>query len=96
MTTRRLPHCESQYPACGACGDETCHDGGTFYCDECGLDYGDGEDGTVATYRDETAPPCDEPCTNDWHGSRDLGPYECIPCALPKGHTSRHWTDPEW
>lgn len=89
----RLPTCSVQYPSCGACHADTDHDGDSFYCDPCGLDYSDGQDGTEATYRDEDAAPCAKPCTNTWHGSRDLGPYDCRSCALPSGHESDCWTN---
>ena len=87
-----LPTCSVRYPTCGACGCETDHDGDTYYCDLCGFDYGDGADDTTATYRAPDADPCGEPCSNSWHGSRDLGPYDCTPCQLPAGHKAAHWT----
>ena len=93
MTGPTLPACSVQYPSCGACGSDTSHDGDGFYCDPCGLDYGAGEDGTVATYRNPDTPPCGHTCTNEWHGSRVLGPYECTPCQLPQDHAADHWTD---
>ena len=92
MADVKLPTCSVHYPACGACGGETDHDGDTYYCDPCGLDYGDGADDTTATYRAPDADPCGAPCSNAWHGSRDLGPYDCTPCQLPTGHKSPHWT----
>lgn len=91
-----LPSCSIQYPSCGACGCHTDYDGDTFYCDDCRLDYGRGEDGETATYRDEEAGPCGTPCDNEWHGPdkiRGGWTYLCQPCALPAGHTSDHWTN---
>ena len=35
---------------------------------------------------------CGEPCSNSWHSSRSLGPYDCTPCQLPTGHKAAHWT----
>ena len=40
----KLPYCSIQNPACGACGSETSHDGDSFCCEPCGLDYGDGSE----------------------------------------------------
>ena len=90
MTGPILPACSIQSPSCGACGEETSHDGDVFYCWPCELDYGDGADGTTATYRSPDTPPCGRPCTNEWHTS--LGPYDCTPCQLPAGHKAAHWT----
>ena len=87
-----LPSCAVQYPSCGACCGDTEFDGDGFYCDDCGLDYGNGDDGTEATFRDEEQSPCGEPCDNHWHGKDQLD-LTCTPCELPKGHTSMHWTD---
>lgn len=91
----KLPRCSVQYPSCGSCGGETDNDGESIYCDDCGLDYGDGDDGTTATYRDEDAEPCAVPCANTWHAPNAIKAglsFECVPCSLPKGHTSLHWT----
>ena len=90
-----LPTCRAQYPACGACGGETSYDGDSFYCDNCGLDYGDGAE-TTATYRDEDAEPCGHPCDNYLHGPDLIRPglsHQCVPCSLPAGHASMHWHD---
>lgn len=98
MTDRtKLPYCTIQNPACGACGGETSHDGDSFYCEPCGLDYGDGGSETRATYRDEGVEPCGHPCGNYWHG-RDLSAvgwsFRCEPCALPATHEEGgHWHD---
>lgn len=88
-----LPLCSVQYPACGSCGGETDHDGDSFYCDECGLDYGDGDDCTPATFRDEEEERCANPCDNQWHNSIDIGPYDCGICQLPASHKGSHWTN---
>jgi hypothetical protein len=85
-----LPYCSVQNPSCGACGGDTRHDGDSFYCEDCLLDYGTGEDGETATYLDEEAEPCGNPCDNSWHTKFDYA--ECKPCSLPKGHHSDHWT----
>ena len=89
-----LPTCSIHNPTCGACGAETEHDGDTYYCDVCDLDYGDGAE-TTATYRDEDAPPCGAPCANYWHGPdliRAGWAYECQPCPLPATHEEGgHW-----
>ena len=82
-----LPTCSVLYPLCGACNYETDHDGDTYYCWRCGLDYGRGEDGETATYRDESAEPCGMPCT----GSLGSVRFDCGICQLPSGHTSVHW-----
>lgn len=91
-----LPNCRVQNPSCGACGRETRHDGESFYCEDCCLDYGDGEDHTEATFRDEESEPCAAACDNYWHGPHKIRygeGYDCSPCALPKDHTSLHWTN---
>lgn len=96
MNDLKLPGCSVSHPACGACGKETDHDGDSFYCDECNLDYGDGGEDSTPTYRDEEAEPCAEPCDNTWHHKpgaiRPEWSYACAPCSLPEGHTSDHWT----
>ena len=94
MSGLRLPSCSIRNPTCGACLGETSHDGDSFYCQECGLDYGDGDD-SPAIYRDEDAETCAAPCANSWHAAdaiRTGWSYECHPCALPTGHNSDHWT----
>ena len=92
MSRPNLPLCSWQNPSCGACGGETSHDGDAFYCDDCGLDYGDGADGTEATYRDEERPPCGAPCSG--HLPLDGWRWECTPCRLPDTHTPlMHWHD---
>ena len=90
-----LPRCGFQYPSCGACGAETDHDGDSFYCDPCGLDYGYGVDGAEAVFLVEDTPPCGKPCSDTWHrASSSLGArYECRACALPAGHRSPCWTN---
>lgn len=87
-----LPKCAVQHPACGACGDDTEHDGDSFYCDGCDLDYGNGDDGNEAQFRDEELPECGKPCDNGWHDAEHLD-LECTPCKLPAGHRNWHWTD---
>ena len=87
-----LPVCAVEYPSCGACGSNTSHDGDTFYCDECDLDYGDGDDGHEAQFRDEEQKPCGKPCDNTWHAPEHLN-LICTPCKLPATHTSFCWTD---
>ena len=89
----KLPSCRTQAPECGACRGETFYDGSDFICDECGLFYGDGFDGTTAVYINPDRPPCGAPCSNTWHRSRDLSHYyDCTPCQLPAGHKAAHWT----
>ena len=90
----RLPSCSVQYPSCGACGGDTSHDGDSFYCPDCDLDYGDGEDGTTATYRNDDE-ACGAPCDNTWHAPNAIEAgtsFKCAPCSLPTGHSSFHWT----
>lgn len=80
--TSTLPACSVQYPMCGACGYDTGHDGDTYYCPRCDLDYDAGADATTATYRDPNAQPCRKPDT--FHGGN--------PCQLPETHRGeRHW-----
>lgn len=86
-----LPSAEWQYPSCGSCYGDTQYEDGFYDCHDCGLTF-DQED-LSAEFTDPDAPPCGNPCDNIWHNSRDLGPYDCKPCVLPKGHTSDHWTD---
>ena len=87
-----LPSCAVQYPSCGACGIDTSHDGDSFYCEDCDLDYGNGDDGNEASFRDEEQPPCAKPCDNTWHRSKHFD-LACEPCKLPEGHRSMCWTD---
>lgn len=83
-----LPSCIIQYPACGACGSDTEHDGDSFYCDDCGLDFGP-DDSEPATFRDEEQPACGKECRNNWHKVYEL---TCEECKLPEGHKSDCWT----
>lgn len=83
-----LPTCQTQTPACGACGENTRNDGDGFYCESCLLNYFDGEDGTEAEFM-EDVDPCGVPCSNTWHVQFKM---ICGPCKLPKGHTSMCWT----
>lgn len=88
-----LPTCRVQHPSCGACGLETRFDE-VFYCEECQLNYGDGEDFNEAVFLDDEAAPCSTACDNSWHGPhkiKDGWLYQCIPCPLPAGHHSDHW-----
>lgn len=90
-----LPAAEHQAPSCGACGAETrCDEPGYFQCDDCGLMF----DGVylIASYLDPEADPCGKPCTNSWHRPNAIQSgkgFECVPCALPDGHTSDCWHD---
>lgn len=85
-----LPTVTVIHPLCGACQNSTQHDGESFWCDVCGLDYGDGTRDTPATFRDEDEAPCGVACGNQWHNGPD--PHDCTPCQLPAGHMSVHWT----
>lgn len=89
-----LPEAIHRYPDCGVCYGELEHDGDSFYCDDCGLDYGDGGVG-APTFRDED----DEPCGSE---SKDPLRVKVMPpttargprlyrftegaCLLPAGH----------
>ena len=84
-----LPGCIVQYPACGCCGSDTEHDGDSFYCDDCGLDFGRGDESEPAEFRDEEEQACGKACDNSWHPSLGL---TCGPCLLPASHTSDCWT----
>ena len=84
MSRPNLPLCSWQYPSCGACGGETSHDGDAFYCDDCGLDYGKGADGTEATYRDEGRSPCGAPC------SGHTSPPQWVALGVHSLPTARH------
>ena len=88
-TPTALPVCHVNSPICGSCYHETDHDGDSFYCEPCGLDYGNGEDGTVATYRDDDA----KPCGKMYSGLGSLV-RAYASCPLPKGHLSEHWYTP--
>jgi len=90
-----LPSCSYNYPSCGSCYGDLRYEDTSFYCEECQLDYGDGDDETQATFIDPEAKPCGKPCSNYWHGDHKLGKgygYECGKCELPEGHTSECWT----
>ena len=93
--TRILPRAELQYPLCGACSGETWHNGDSLVCDDCQLRFNPVH--LEASYIDEDAEPCGEPCTNDWHGPnriKDRYEFECAPCALPDTHEGgdlSHW-----
>ena len=80
----KLPSCRTQAPECGACRGETFYDGSDFICDECGLFYGDGFDGTTAVYIDTGTPPCCAPCSNAWHSSPRHRPVRLHPVPTPR------------
>jgi len=91
-----LPVCAVRTPACGSCGGDTEASVDGIYCDPCGLYYGNGDDCTEATFLDDAADPCAQPCSNHWHGDHKIRQgwgYECTPCQLPARHTSDCWTD---
>ena len=93
--TQQLPNADHQYPACGCCGgDTTSYGDGEFYCEDCELGFDEAT--LTAHFRDPEAPVCGIECDNDWHkrpGAIYPGvSFDCRPCALPKGHTSMHWT----
>lgn len=90
MSGEELPFCTVQHPMCGACEMDTDHDGESFYCEDCGLDYGDGDDYTPATFRDADRDPCGKACANPWHKSFGM---LCETCKLPQGHASMCWTN---
>lgn len=83
-----LPYAITSYPLCGACELETGHDGDSFVCEQCGLNYGDGDE-TRPTFLDPDAPTCGVPSTIAEAMAR-LG-FAIGPCELPRGHTSDHW-----
>ncbi|UXE05419.1 hypothetical protein SEA_RENNA12_68 [Arthrobacter phage Renna12] len=85
-----LPSCIVQSPACGACGSDTEHDGDSFVCFDCGLNYGEGREDEPATFLDEELPACGKACDNSWHPTLGL---TCGECKLPEGHKSDCWTD---
>lgn len=92
----RLPSCAVQSPACGACGADTEHDGDSFVCYDCGLNYGEGREDVPAEYIDEELEPCGRECDNYWHKEGRLGVVmACEPCKLPAGHKPDCWTDCE-
>lgn len=88
-----LPDAQPQHPACGVCQGETCFDGDQFYCEDCQLSFT--ADNLTASFLDDRAKPCGEPCVNAWHGDnkirQGLG-FDCGTCRLPTGHMSMHWT----
>lgn len=94
-----MPSCRMQYPLCGACDEETTHDGDSLICDPCRLDYGTGEDGTTASYSfsyDDDPQPCGAACAEEYHADSyrskgSLYVYVCVTCVLPAGHTSDHY-----
>ena len=94
MTATELPKCSISYPTCGACYGETSHDGDSFYCDDCDLDYGSGDDGEEAAFRDEECAPCGKPCADKFHGEEydTQYKYTCHPCSLPETHAGDCWT----
>lgn len=95
MSAGRLPCAIMRYPDCGACHEELSYDGDSFYCDPCGLDYGDGNEDEQATFRDDEEGTCGAPCDDKWHGDEasEGRPtvYECNPCSLPKNHEYDHY-----
>ena len=91
-----LPYAEHQFPLCGACGGETWHDGDVLRCDDCGLDYGDGN--RAALYLDDAAEPCGTAYVFG-HGRVRLpvgDPYQYTDCPLPRGHVSEHYHPIQW
>lgn len=74
------------------CGDETDWDGDSFVCYTCGLNYGDGKDGTPASYIDPFARRCGRPCGQKWHKVL-VQISTCGTCVLPNGHGHGCYTD---
>lgn len=87
-----MPTCDTSAPTCGACDDETEWDGNSFACYTCGLNYGDGKDGTPASYIDPSARRCGQPCSRKWHKLPTLT-TTCGTCVLPNGHGEGCYTD---
>jgi hypothetical protein len=85
-----LPGASVSYPSCGACHEDTEHDGDEFYCDGCGIAYASSDPEAPGHFRDEEQPVCGTISTK--------APYEKIHtngqwyrfiehvCPLPKGH----------
>ena len=90
----RLPVCSAHNPTCGACGRETRFYDGLFYCEDCLLNYSEGEDWAEAEFSEPEHEPCGAACENYWHGFGKINEgqgYDCKPCPLPGPHTSDHW-----
>lgn len=85
----KLPYPIATYPLCGACEQETSHDGDSFVCEPCGLDYGEGSESDRAKFLDPGTSECGAISISaaDWGR---LGITES-PCSLPNGHRSSHW-----
>lgn len=99
MSKSSLPGCIMRYPDCGACHNELAHDGESFYCDRCKLDYGRGDEDEPATFRDEEDEPCGAPSPRPYRTKtmepagrtrehRELWSFTEYPCNLPAGHNT--------
>ena len=93
MSEPSLPAARRLPPACGACGVDTERDHESFVCESCGLRFD--RTSLAASYLDQFARPCGQPCSNWWHGDDRIQQgvrFECGSCVLPAGHESGHWT----
>ena len=84
----RLPNAIRLAPECGTCYN------GTFYsskevleCTYCRLTF---DEDMHPSYANEEDRPCGKMCEVT-HYPISGGRWECHPCALPEGHTERHW-----
>ena len=91
MSANRLPSATQESPICSACGNETTFDDG-LVCFHCCLTF---DADLVPSFMDDYDETCAAPCSNGWHKPHAIRKditYDCQPCALPRGHTSNHWT----
>ena len=94
----RLPGAIMHNPNCGACHEETQHDGDDFYCEGCGIGYSSRDPEQPGWYRDEETTPCGATSTNEsyekLHANSRWYRFINHPCPLPRGHASTGpWDD---
>lgn len=95
--TRSIPNAVRQDPLCGCCSGEMYLYGDVFICEDCQLQFD--PDTLEASYLDQDAGPCGDPCTNHWHGPSQIKlgyEFVCAPCALPAGHDDRAGAPHHW
>jgi hypothetical protein len=94
-TREKPPALYIRNPDCTACGQETCHDGDGFYCEDCGINWPDPD--SEGEWSDEEAAQCPsthQPFALSRHVEATHGQkYATERCLLDAGHLLTHRSD---
>ena len=87
-------------PDCSVCGEETSHDGDSFYCEHCNVYWPDEPDGEGAWHNDdiEQCPSTHQPLARNSFAEGKPYQYETKRCLLDADHKPPHRVDAitEW